>query len=177
LDFVFQLAIEVGIGFIPVVGFLYEIGQLAYMLKHGEDFFGNEVMPTDVAVVGAFAAVGVAFKGSKILTKALKGDGFPLDIAVIDQLADTVNQRGLASVANATGQAGGLAIPHVGNSTILKALAGMSDDEQARLINALSELGTSVSRNADAILKLRRIQHGCHTRAHQTRRRCSGKHS
>lgn len=56
---VLQLMIEVPLSFVPIVGDLYEFGQLAYMAATGRDFWGNPVSTNEILVYGTLAALSV----------------------------------------------------------------------------------------------------------------------
>ncbi|NES30331.1 hypothetical protein GCE86_07505 [Micromonospora terminaliae] len=56
---VLQLMIEVPLSFVPVIGDLYELGQLAFMMATGRDFWGNQVTANDIVLYGTLAAVSV----------------------------------------------------------------------------------------------------------------------
>ncbi|MET4445940.1 hypothetical protein ABIB75_004222 [Bradyrhizobium sp. GM2.2] len=56
---VLQLMIEVPLSFVPIVGDLYEYGQLAYMAATGRDFWGNPVSTNEILVYGALAGLSV----------------------------------------------------------------------------------------------------------------------
>jgi hypothetical protein len=56
---VLQFMIEVPLSFVPIVGDLYEYGQLAYMAATGRDFWGNPVSTNEILVYGALAGLSV----------------------------------------------------------------------------------------------------------------------
>lgn len=59
-------ALETVIGFIPIIGELYFIGQFVYGAVTGRDFWGRKLSTADVVMLGFFAAfsfVGLAMRG------------------------------------------------------------------------------------------------------------------
>ncbi|RLP94650.1 hypothetical protein EAD89_03115 [Micromonospora sp. BL4] len=56
---VLQLMIEVPLSFVPVVGDLYELGQLAFMMATGRDFWGTRVTSNEIILYGTLSAVSV----------------------------------------------------------------------------------------------------------------------
>ena len=53
-----QLVVETLMGFVPVIGDLYQFGQLAYMCATGEDFWGHKVSSSDIVLYGVLSVVG-----------------------------------------------------------------------------------------------------------------------
>ncbi|MCP3785595.1 hypothetical protein NLX85_19725 [Micromonospora sp. A3M-1-15] len=56
---VLQLMIEVPLSFVPVIGDLYELGQLAFMMATGRDFWGTRVTSNEIILYGTLSAVSV----------------------------------------------------------------------------------------------------------------------
>jgi hypothetical protein len=74
-----QLVVETLMGFVPVIGDLYQFGQLAFMCATGKDFWGHKVSSAEIVLYGALSLVG---SGAPILMnraamrsslKAIKG--------------------------------------------------------------------------------------------------------
>lgn len=74
-----QLVVETLMGFVPIVGDLYQFGQLGYMCATGRDFWGQKVSSAEIVLYGALSLVG---SGAPILMdraamrsslKAIKG--------------------------------------------------------------------------------------------------------
>src|SRR5262249_2231959 len=66
---------EAVIGFIPIIGELYFIGQFVYGAVTGHDFWGREVSAADLALMGVFAvlsAVGLVARGLRAVVGALR---------------------------------------------------------------------------------------------------------
>jgi hypothetical protein len=53
-----QLVVETLMGFVPVIGDLYQFGQLAYMCATGEDFWGHKVSSSEIVLYGVLSVVG-----------------------------------------------------------------------------------------------------------------------
>lgn len=64
-------AIEVGISLIPVVGTLYDIGQLAYASATGRNFWGHRVGNAELAIMGTALSISL-IPGARAATKALR---------------------------------------------------------------------------------------------------------
>lgn len=61
-----QLVVETLMGFVPVIGDLYQFGQLAYMCATGEDFWGHKVSSAEIVLYGVLSVVG---SGAPMLMK------------------------------------------------------------------------------------------------------------
>ncbi len=86
-----KLVFEIGISFIPYVGVLYDLGQVAYIYATGKDFFGDKVSPEGLAVYGLAVGIGVVARGSTALNRALKSGNYPVSQQVIDDVAEHIN--------------------------------------------------------------------------------------
>jgi hypothetical protein len=53
-----QMVVETLMGFVPVIGDLYQFGQVAFMCATGKDFWGNKVSSAEIVLYGVLALVG-----------------------------------------------------------------------------------------------------------------------
>jgi hypothetical protein len=60
--------LELGIGFIPIVGQLYSISQFAYACVTGEDFWGYKTSNFDLAALGVGALLPIALRSPQAVT-------------------------------------------------------------------------------------------------------------
>lgn len=96
---VLRLLTETLVGLIPIVGPLYDLGQLGFMLGTGRDFWGDQVGTADIVLCGAFAAAFIGVPAAARGFRALKSAG----AAGSDELA-----RMLKDLESALGDTGRL---------------------------------------------------------------------
>jgi len=66
---------ELAINFIPVVGLVYDLGQIAYAAATGKTFFGYDVSEEELLLMGITTAIGlgVTAAGARSLRKVVQG--------------------------------------------------------------------------------------------------------
>ena len=72
------MVLEGVVGFVPVVGTVMDVAQLAYMAGYGETFWGEDVAPEEVFTHGVFSLLGVvADAGDAVRLFKLAGELYP----------------------------------------------------------------------------------------------------
>ncbi|MDO3639334.1 hypothetical protein [Mycolicibacterium arseniciresistens] len=142
---VLQLMIEVPLSFVPIVGDLYEFGQLAYMAATGRDFWGNPVSTNEILVYGALAALTVGATAYARMTSRSAQLG--KELARIEQLSTDL--RRMVDDADSSIQQGAL----------LKQIKELPAPQQEKLVKMLE---TSMKNPRAAAALAENIQHAVH---------------
>ncbi|MCP2329405.1 hypothetical protein HDA40_007912 [Hamadaea flava] len=79
--------IDMAISAIPVVGIIYDLGQLSYMIATGKNFWGAKVSSVDIVLSGVFA-VGALGLSVGSLVKSIRARAVAAVAARLDNLAD-----------------------------------------------------------------------------------------
>ncbi len=167
LKLVARIVVELAIDVVPVVGLLYNFGQIAYIAATGKDFWGEKVSQNELILYGAFSSFSLAFAASDTLGRLPVEAARAADGTVVDSLRATVRQSDAYSEALKSGDKKKL-VEYAGDSILLKELGTL--DERSRLkilgqfenaINAkipmdelVKKLGTLVERELQANSKL-----------------------
>lgn len=115
-----KFLIELAISAVPVVGTLYDLGQLAYMVATGRDFWGDQATAADILLGGALTTVSIAIPA---LRQGIK--------ARAQTAAQSAILDGAAAVANL--------VPQSAQSPTIDALRLLKKADQDQLARKLEE--------------------------------------
>jgi hypothetical protein len=140
-----QLVVETLMGFVPVIGDLYQFGQLAYMCATGEDFWGHDVSHAEILAYGALSLIGsgapalAARASARSSLKAIKGAESILGAM------QTSN-----GVANAAMRQVEEAVSRVGGNGLLRELSVLGEVEREKILKPVLDALTSSKDAAQA---------------------------
>lgn len=124
-----QLIIEVPLSFVPVVGDLYELGQLAFMAATGRDFWGQKVSSNEILVYGALALLSVGMTGAaRGAARAGRSARLEAQLALLEEL--TTDLRRIADDADAPSR----------QARFLKPIKDLAAPQQNKLSGVFDEL-------------------------------------
>ena len=92
-----KFLIDLAISLVPVVGTIYDLGQLAFMIATGKDFWGDSASASDILLGGSLTVFSIAVPALRI--KAKKGGAIPDIVAGADDVADVLPQSVIESPA------------------------------------------------------------------------------
>jgi hypothetical protein len=95
---------EIAINFVPVVGLVYDLGQLAYAAATGKTFFGYNVNEDELLLMGITTAVGLGSTaaGARSLRKIVRGKP-KLEAAAKDTSLDEIRRIADAGYVESVG--------------------------------------------------------------------------
>lgn len=130
-----QLVVETAMGFIPVIGDLYQFGQLAYMCATGKDFWGNKVSHAEIVAYGALSLVA---------------SGAPILIAKASARASLKALKGAESIAGAMQTSNGVAlaamrqadevVSRVGGNRLVRELNALAGPEREKILDPVLDV-------------------------------------
>lgn len=133
-----QMMIEVPLSFVPIIGDLYELGQLAFMTATGRDFWGNRVTSNEIIVYGTLAAVSVG--ATAYVRMGRSSARLSEELARIEAL--TADLRRIVDDVDGAARSGAL----------LKRLKSLPEPQQEKLAKML-EAATANPRAASTLAK------------------------
>lgn len=116
-----KFLIELAISFVPVVGTLYDLGQLAYMVATGRDFWGDRASASDILLGGSLTLVSIA---APLLRRGMSVR--PRNAALTDLIT------GAGDIAD-------LVPPGLVQSPTVEALRHLPDAEMAKVVRKIED--------------------------------------
>lgn len=99
---------EIGISFVPVVGLVYDLGQLAYAATTGKTFFGYDVSEEELVVMGVATLIGIGSTAGakKMMSKVVRGTAVQAaaDAAVLKEITRVVDTGFVEAVGQLPGR-------------------------------------------------------------------------
>lgn len=140
-----QLVVETLMGFVPVIGDLYQFGQLGYMCATGEDFWGNKVSHAQIVAYGALSLVG---SGAPILMQraAMRSSLQALEGA--ESIAggmQTSNGVALAAMRHVDD-----VVSHVGGNRLVREVNVLAQSQREKILGPVLDAVTSTKNAAQA---------------------------
>jgi hypothetical protein len=118
------MVLEVAVGFVPVVGTVMDVAQLAYMAGYGETFWGEDVAPEEVFTHGVFSLLGVvADAGDAVRLFKLAGELYP--------------GAKLASLNPRLNEAYAWTVGRVADPVLLDTMANLPSEARGKLFGAM----------------------------------------
>jgi hypothetical protein len=154
LVFATQLVVETLMGFVPVIGDLYQFGQLAYMCATGKDFWGNQVSHAEIIVYGALSLVG---SGAPILAaKASARSSFKAIKGAESILGAMQTSNGVAIAAMRQADE---VVSRVGGNRLVRELNVLGQTEREKILEPVLDAVTSTQDAAQAGEKAAKLLH------------------